>query len=217
MCCSIPKEPVVTVDTSTQSRPTRVLTSRGALDGYAEAFAAVDGAVTMRALPLIRAYNVRIHPDGPGAAALAAVLGTELPGVSRWNSTGAEGTVIWLGPDEWLVTDPLNVADFESALRAAVQPHGGVVVEQSGQRLSVLVSGDAPGLLAKGTALDLHPTAFPRGSAVQSFLGQTIVVFLARSRDSSEIEILVRSSFARYLGDWLLDAVRDPLAYPATS
>lgn len=181
------------------------LIARGALDGYAEAFAAVEAGVAIRALPLQRAYNLRVAPAAIDA--VSAVLGVALPEVSRWSATASGGTVLWLGPDEWLLLDASGVS--ESSLRDA----GAVVVEQSGQRVSVLIGGDAPGLLAKGTALDLHPAAFPVGSALQSFLGQTIVVFLARS--GGEVEILVRSSFARYLGDWLLDAVRDPLAYPA--
>ncbi|NQX26133.1 sarcosine oxidase subunit gamma [Microbacteriaceae bacterium VKM Ac-2854] len=197
----------MTVDTSPTLRP------RGALDGYAEAFAGVGGAVAIRALPLLRNYNFRIDPASAGA--LVAVLGAPLPEVSRWNATEGGGSVVWLGPDEFLLTDPSGSADLETELRAAVLPAGGAVVEQSGQRVSVQISGDAPGLLAKGAALDLHPAAFPLGSALQSFLGQAIVIFLARSRDSSEIEILVRSSFARYVGDWLLDAASDPLAYPA--
>lgn len=197
----------MTVDPSTPLR------ARGALDGYAEAFADVRGEVAIRALPLVRSYNIRIDPAK--ADALVATLGTALPDVARWTVTEAGGTIVWLGPDEFLLTDPSDSVDLETELRAAVLPFGGAVVEQSGQRVSVRISGDAPGLLAKGTALDLHPSVFPVGSALQSFLGQTIVVFLARSRDSSEIEILVRSSFARYLADWLLDAVGDPLAYPA--
>ncbi|QHC68051.1 sarcosine oxidase subunit gamma [Rathayibacter sp. VKM Ac-2759] len=192
---------------------TPLLTARGPLDGRAEAFAAVTGDVAIRALPLARSYNIRIDPAR--AEALVAVLGAPLPGVSRWNATEDGGTIVWLGPDEFLLSDPAGSADLETELRAAVLPSGGAVVEQSGQRVSVLVSGDARGLLAKGTAVDLHPSAFPLGTAVQSFLGQSTVVLLARSRDASEIELLVRSSFARSVGDWLLDAVGDPLAYPA--
>jgi sarcosine oxidase subunit gamma len=221
MCCSTLKEPVVTVDIDSpdagSARATQPLVARGALDSYAQAFADLDGNISLRSLPLTRSYNVRVAPESAGAAALEAALGTPLPTVSRWSATESEGTILWLGPDEWLVLDPGNTPTMESTLRTAVQPHGGVVVEQSGQRISIIVTGDAPGLLAKGTAVDLHPSVFTFGSVRQTHLGQTIVVFLARSHDSTEIEILVRTSFARYLGDWILDAARDPLAYPAAS
>jgi sarcosine oxidase, subunit gamma len=210
----------VTVDiqTPTAARSVaRPIVARSPLDGYAAAFAALDGDVALRALSLVRSYNVRVGPGGGGVPALEEVLGARLPGVSRWNATSTDGTIVWLGPDEWLVTDPTASASLESELRTAVVSHGGAVVDQSGQRMSVLVTGHARGLLAKGAAIDLHPTVFPSGSAVQTFLGQTIVVFLARSRDGSRIELLIRSSFARYAADWLLDAASDPLASPATS
>lgn len=188
------------------------LPARGPLDGYREVFAALPAAeVQLAVLPLARHFNLRVDPAGAGGAAVAGVLGCDLPTASTWAETPG-GTVVWLGPDEWLILDPTGQPDLEHRLRAAVLERGGAVVEQSGQRTSLLVTGNAAGLLAKGTAIDLHPTSFPRGSAVQSFLGQTVVVLLARDDSAAEVEVLVRSSFARYLAEWLLDGVSDPLA-----
>lgn len=191
------------------------LQARGPLDGHRSALAARSSTeVRIAVLPGERHYNVRVNPDGAGGAALAGLLGRPVPArPSTWVDSDV-GTVVWLGPDEWLVIDRAGGSDLEERLRAAVLGHGGAVVEQSGQRVSILVTGNAAGLLAKGTSIDLHPLAFPKGTAAQSFLGQTIVVLLARADDSSEIEILVRSSFARYLADWLVDAAGDPLVSP---
>jgi sarcosine oxidase, subunit gamma len=62
-------------------------------------------------------------------------------------------------------------------------------------------------VLATGCAIDLHPRAFPAGSAVQTTLGLAGVVLLALG--GTEYEILVRTSYARYLADWLLDAAAE--------
>ena len=61
-------------------------------------------------------------------------------------------------------------------------------------------------MLAKGCALDLHPRAFVEGTAAQTMLGQAGVILLAVNGTGADYRILVRSSFARYLADWLLDA-----------
>src|ERR1700712_1138730 len=173
MFCSIPKEPAVTVDAHT-SPITDTLAACSPLEGYVVALTALGSAATARVLPLQRAYKVRTDPEGEGATALATALGTSLPTSSRWQATNLDGTVLWLGPDEWLIIDPTNSDTLEATLRNAVLETGGSVVEQSGQRVSILVGGDASGLLAKGTALDLHPAIFSLGSAVQTFLGQAV-------------------------------------------
>jgi sarcosine oxidase subunit gamma len=61
-------------------------------------------------------------------------------------------------------------------------------------------------VLAKGCSIDLHPRVFGRGSSAQTTLGQAGVVLLALSDAVDDVVVLVRSSFAGYLADWLLDA-----------
>jgi sarcosine oxidase subunit gamma len=185
---------------------------QGALDTYRTQFAAISGTVEVRISPPARHLNLRA--DAAGIAAFSAVLGVDMPGASRWAHGAGGATVVWLGPNEWLVIAPLDTShELEQQLREAAAGASIAVTDQSGQRLSVVVSGDAAGLLSKGTAIDVHPAVFVPGTAIQSFVGQAVVVLLARS--DNEIELLVRTSFARYVGDWLVDALVDPLAYPA--
>ncbi|WP_308253022.1 sarcosine oxidase subunit gamma family protein [Pseudonocardia sp. ICBG601] len=66
-------------------------------------------------------------------------------------------------------------------------------------------------LLSFGCALDLHPRSFPAGSSAQTLLGRAAVLLLARDDRSDAdggavFDLHVRSSFAGYLADWLLDA-----------
>lgn len=173
--------------------------------------------VSARALPLTRHFNLRVDTATPALAAVEAVLGCALPGVSSWCSDAAGRTVVWLGPDEWLILDTAEAglagdSALEAALREALSRGGGAVVEQTGQRLSLLLGGDAVGLLAKGTGLDLRSAPgdnFAVGAALQGFLVQAIVVYLSRE---DGVELLVRTSFARYMADWLLDAASGALA-----
>ncbi len=68
---------------------------------------------------------------------------------------------------------------------------------------------DARDLLAKGCSLDLHPTVFRKGTAAQTMLGLAGVVLIALDDAGADYRILVRSTFARYLADWLIDAAEE--------
>jgi hypothetical protein len=62
-------------------------------------------------------------------------------------------------------------------------------------------------LIGQACALDLHPRAFGAGAAAESMLGRAGVIVLAVDGRGGDYRILLRFSFARYLVDWLLDAV----------
>ena len=75
------------------------------------------------------------------------------------------------------------------------------------QRIGLRLTGlRVRDVLAKGCSIDLHPRVFGRGRSAQTALGQAGVVLLALSDAADDVVVLVRSSFAGYLADWLLDA-----------
>ena len=150
--------------------------------------------------------DLRLNPGGPAAADVAHHLGVDLPTTpSTW--VGADMVrAIWLGPDEWLVTSTLTTPqELETGLRDVVAGRG-AVVDVSGQRTTVRLTGEhARDVLAGGCSTDLHPGVFRQGAAVQTLLGRTAVVLLALDDTGTGYDILVRSSFAQYLATWLLD------------
>ena len=151
--------------------------------------------------------DLRVDPAGPAAADVGSHLGVDLPTTpSTWVETD-DTRVIWLGPDEWLVTNRSQTPqEFEVGLRDAVRGRG-AVVDVSAQRTTLWLTGEhARDVLAAGCAIDLHPTVFRRGAAAQTLLGLTGVVLLALDDTGNSYHILVRSSFATYLARWLLDA-----------
>jgi sarcosine oxidase, subunit gamma len=175
---------------------------------WAARFGQPPNSVAIVEEPFVTMVDLRVHPSGPGAAAAAEVLGVELPAAASTYAKNADTTVIWLGPDEWLVTGTAVAGpELEARLRDAVAPHGGVAVDVSGQRTTLRLRASASReVLGKGCALDLHPRAFGEGAAAQTILGQAGVILLAVDGSGSDYRILIRSSFARYLADWLLDA-----------
>ena len=104
------------------------------------------------------------------------------------------GDAIWLGPDEWLVLGGReeDYADMPAA------------VDVSANRVCLELSGaGAADVLARGCALDLHPSVFPTGRCAQTLVARAQVI-LYRTEDA--FRLLVRPSFAEYLRAWLRDA-----------
>jgi sarcosine oxidase, subunit gamma len=188
------------------------LTRKSPLEGFASRFAQLPDSAGVQEEPFVAMVDLWVDAAGPGAAAAAAVLGVDaLPTTASTTATAPDTTVIWFGPDEWLLTSTaLAPEELESRLRGAVVEHGGAAVDVSAQRTTVRLRGEhARDVLAKGCSVDLHPTVFGPGAAVQTMLGQAAVVLMPLSDNGSDYRILVRSSFARYLAEWLVDGAEE--------
>jgi len=175
------------------------------LESRAAAWNRLPDAAGITVEPFTAMANVRIGVTGP---AVTAALGAELPAApNTWGPAGS-GRAIWLGPDEWLLTSTTErPGQLETRVRAAAAPFGGTAADVSAQRITLRLTGArARDILAKGCATDLHPRSFRRGDSAQTTLGQAGVVLLALSESADDYAILVRSSFAGYLADWLEDA-----------
>lgn len=179
-----------------------------AADRLAAATRSSQGAVRLAELPFLTQVNVRLDGKSPVADAVGLALGLQLPPQPDTVVRAGGLTVLWLGPDEWLVVGPPGTArDLEGRIRAAAGDEPVSVTDVSAQRTTVLVAGPrARDLLAHGCPLDLHPRAFGPGRCAQTTLARTQVVLVARDETRAGFWVLVRSSFAGYLADWLLDA-----------
>jgi len=102
------------------------------------------------------------------------------------------------GYRQWFIAgnDMLSKAliqDFSNALAGSA-----FVSDQSHGRVRIGVSGPlAAQLLSKGTAVDLHPSAFPEGHAAVTLFGH-ISVQVART-GACDFELMVLRSFAQSL------------------
>jgi sarcosine oxidase, subunit gamma len=175
------------------------------LEGWRTAFERLPDTVGIAAEPFVAMVDVRL---GTAAAQGSAALGVDLPAVpNTWVPAGT-GRAVWLGPDEWLLTSTTDSPEeLETRVRDALLPLGGSAADVSAQRIGLRLTGArVRDVLSKGCSIDLHPRVFGRGSSAQTTLGQAGVVLLALSDGGDEYAVLVRSSFAGYLADWLLDA-----------
>jgi len=182
------------------------LTRTGPLHQHAEDLSRLPDGVQVVPKPYTAMITLRVDAAGPAAVDVAGHLGLELPTTaSTWVETDTV-RVIWLGPDEWLVTSPFRTPrELETGLREAVAGRG-AVVDVSGQRTTLWLTGEhVRDVLSGGCSVDLHPRVFRRGAAVQTLLGLAPVVLLALDDSATGYHVLVRSSFAPYVVSWLLD------------
>ena len=183
------------------------------LEARSHAFERLPETVGIAVEPFVAMVDVRLGDVGPDAASR---LGVDLPTApNTWVPAGA-GWAVWLGPDEWLLSSTTETPEeFGARVRDDVHPLGGSATDVSAQRIGLRLTGArVRDVLAKGCSIDLHPRVFGRGRSAQTTLGQAGVVLLALSDEGNDYVVLVRSSFAGYLADWLLDAALEFTTVP---
>jgi len=138
------------------------------------------------------------------------VLGVEIPTTPNTATDNGDVSVLWLGPDEWLILDPLGREDsLIMELRYKLAGKFVSIVDVSGGNTIVNLEGPrSRDLLAKGCPLDLHPRVFGPGRCAQTLVAKAGVII--RQLDGSQsYDLIVRRSYADYLALWIEDAARE--------
>ncbi|WP_369393698.1 sarcosine oxidase subunit gamma [Streptomyces sp. CG1] len=173
--------------------------------------AAVTGArgVTLTEWPFITMVNLRVDPASEAADRIEKTLGAPLPRQCSHTTASGPHTVVWLGPDEWLVLSQAEGSAVTAELWQALAGDPGSAVDVSANRTTLELSGPAARqVLEKGCPLDLHPRAFGPGRAVSTTVGP-VPVLLWQVHDRPAYRLFPRSSFAGYLAHWLIDAMSE--------
>ena len=155
--------------------------------------------------PFATMVSLRADPMSPAAEAIERVLGATLPRTAGDVGNHGQHSVLWQGPDEWLVVSRMSADSLVAALRAGLADVHAAVVDVSANRTVIELEGAAArAVLQKGCPLDLHPRAFGPGRAVTTTLARVPLVLWQVGPDS--YLLLPRTSFADYVARWLLDA-----------
>jgi sarcosine oxidase subunit gamma len=172
----------------------------------------VQGVVELCEVPFLTMVGLRADTGSEAAGRLAAVTG-KIPVRSGEVVDSGDTSVMWLGPEEFLVVAPTEAHDslgggLIQALREALGDGEGQVVDLSANRTTFeLVGPRARAVLEKGCSLDLDPREFKAGTALSTEIGNIPVVLWKTGEES--FRIFPRASFAGFLGRWLLDAMRE--------
>lgn len=144
------------------------------------------------------------------AAAVAGIVDLELPVEPKTARRKPGKTILWLGPNEWLVVlsaqhDATLIARFDDALG---DMHHAVVDVSHSRTVIGLEGTNATDVLMKGTNVDLHPRAFGPDNCIQAHLGRCHML-LHRLDEGAGYDVYVHRSFAVYAWRWLVDAARE--------
>ena len=158
---------------------------------------------------LVGVINLRGDPhDKAFLDSAKKVLPLPLPlaANSCWQQEQTEAW--WVGPDEWLL---LVASGREQALIEAFEKecaglHFAVTEITGGYGCFDLAGPKVLDFLARGVPLDLDPRSFAAGQCAQTLIGQIGVAL--RPVEGGGMRILVRSSFAEALFEWMLATSR---------
>lgn len=178
----------------------------------AERFAAAEvtgrRGVRLREVPFLTMVGIRAVPGSAAAGRVETRLGTGLPSSCGAVTTGDGVLVLWLSPDEFLVVSDQRPDELTSALVDAVHGGPGSATDLSANRTTLELSGpSARAVLEKGCPLDLHPRSFEVGTAYLTLLGPVPAIVWKVAEEL--YWLLPRSSYADFLGRWLLDAMAE--------
>lgn len=151
------------------------------------------------------AHRMSLRAPAGSVAALSKALGLTLPQKPKTSAAKGSRTVLWLGPDEWLVLDD-GAKDPLDACGGVAELHSSVGVSHRNIAVSVAGAG-AENTLSAGCPQDLSLAAFPVGACSRTVLGKVEVVILRTGADSFRVECW--RSFSDYVFAFLTDAARD--------
>jgi sarcosine oxidase subunit gamma len=167
-----------------------------------------DRAVRLREWPFLTMVNIRVEPGSETAGRIEGVLGAGLPHQCGDVTGDGAHSVLWLGPDEWLVVSQAAPESLVGSLQSAAEGGRAQIVDVSANRTVVEVTGPgAREVLEKGCPTDLHPRAFADNTAISTSLARVPV--LLWKVDANTFRVMPRASLATYVGAWLLDAVQE--------
>lgn len=177
------------------------------LDDYGVAFHALtELGLSVAVAPQPAQINLRGQSSDLTAAVAEACGGLAL--AARVNDTTA--TSAWhclgLGPDEWLLVGPMTTGpEVAARLTDKLSVYHTSVVDVSSSRVVLDISGPtAPALFASLTSLEM--ARLTPGRCAQTMMAKAQVI-LQSGANCETFHVFVRTSFARYLADVIVDAV----------
>lgn len=168
-----------------------------------------DGAYRLEEMAFWGKLVVRADPRAAGKA-IKAATGCTLPKALS-ATVKDDKSVLWMGPDEFLVVGPTDSeVDLSAALAKAFGKAHHQIADVSDYYTTIRASGPfARDALARLSTLDLHPRSLKIGSAIGSSFGQVqALMHVHEGPRGDSFDFYVRWSMATYLWALLLEAAR---------
>lgn len=146
------------------------------------------------------------YSERQAAEELASLLALDLPQPGYYTQTAGQ-RLHWLTPNEYLVvTEPGSESSVLQALAPLAASDTNHISVLSDARVTLEVSGArVTDLLSQGCSLDLYPSRFGVGATTVTRFAQ-LPLMLSKTGDC-RFELTVDRAYARYLRDWIVDAI----------
>jgi sarcosine oxidase, subunit gamma len=153
--------------------------------------------------PFATTLEIRVNPKSNTARKIEKTLKIKFPKQVGQTFRSKSFTVLTLGPDWWMVVGVNK--DHEAKIRAAIGNEFASIVDSSGQRTFIEVSGKyAQEVLEHGWENNLDPKEFKSGMCAQGVLSRSPVIIY--HGPVGVYHLYVRASFAQHLWNFLTDA-----------
>ena len=159
--------------------------------------------------PFCSHYILRgLVSDSTFTDAVKTILDIELPVVANTVIEKDGLSVLWMSPDQWLLlTENQDMQAKVSMLSGALEDVFASINDVSGGQTVVNIKGDkALKVINKGTTFDVHPSVFGPGQCAQTVFAKMNVLIFPKQEDNLAVDLIVRRSFADFLGRWLINA-----------
>ena len=169
----------------------------------------IEGVAALRPVPEGARFMLRVAPDH--AATVAHSLRVTLPDrINRFaGDGGAQGCVLMLGPDEWLIFAATSDAEALRAHRVDGPPFA--LVDVSDRFAGLVIAGPATeDVLASGCPLPLDLAGFPVGRATRTIFHRAEIILLRMGPDEFRLEC--GRSFLPYLTHHLAESIAQTAA-----
>ncbi len=166
--------------------------------------AAAGQGISLQQQQSLVMLNLRGVADSAFCDAVHSAYNCELPTAPNSSSMCPYGSILKLGPNEWLLVNSARAYWSEM-----MTIPGATLTDVSHARIAVQIDGDkSREMLAKGCAIDLHPRQFPAGTCVQTSIAK-IGVILHRPQNDDSFMLYAARSYAGSFWHWLTSAANE--------
>jgi sarcosine oxidase subunit gamma len=165
--------------------------------------------IDMREISERGMIDLRGHiSDRKFMTAAKAVLGVDLPKEPRTSVSWGDAKILWLSPDQWLITCPRAKAqELTDAMMKELGDTHSLAVNVSDMRAIIRLEGEfAREVVMKGSTLDLTDGEYTPGTVRRMRFAE--IAALLHIVEDNVIDIYVFRSYAHYAWDFLVKAAR---------
>ena len=169
--------------------------------------------IKINELSFIEKINIRIDPNNKNLiSSCGKIIDILLPTKPNTYARNEKIKAIWLGPNEWLITNE-NKTNLITKLRNEIGDKDGSATDVSENRTIIRISGEKVYiLLAKFLTLNLEKNLFNQNACAQTLFVKVPVLLVRNNTNqitNPEIDIFTNRSHSNYIYNLIFDGAKN--------